>query len=115
MRIKQGDIITFDLTGVGSGSVQSGVRMCVVVSNDLCNKHSSVITAVPLTGRVKKDLKTHFPLDHKKYYLDKPSIALAEQIMSIDKERAIKKKPRPLCKEDLKQLLVSVKVQLGIC
>lgn len=53
MRIKRGDIIIADL-GQHETSIQSGIRPCVVMSNNMANKHSPVITVVPLTSKIHK-------------------------------------------------------------
>lgn len=60
MKIKRGDIIIADL-GQHETSIQSGIRPCVVMSNDMANKHSPVITVVPLTSKIHKKeyLPTH--------------------------------------------------------
>lgn len=42
-----------DLPAVG-GSIQSGTRPVVIVSNDVANRFSPVITAVPLTSNLHK-------------------------------------------------------------
>ena len=43
-----------------AGSIQSGMRPVVIVSNNAANKFSPVITAVPLTSNLRKTaLPTH--------------------------------------------------------
>lgn len=42
-----------------TGSVQSKNRPCVIVSNDMGNRHAPVLTVVPCTTEEKKDLPTH--------------------------------------------------------
>jgi mRNA interferase MazF len=114
MHYKRGDIFTVDLTGA-IGSEQAGVRPCIIVSNDLCNRYSSVVTIIPVTAQTNKmRLPTHYQLDHKKYSLDRPSFAIAEQITSVDKERFIRREPKSLDKADLARLEEVIKVQVGI-
>ena len=57
---KRGDIYYVDF-GEKSGSKQGGIRPALVVSNNKANKHSPVVTVVPLSARVwkKKYLPTH--------------------------------------------------------
>ena len=57
---KRGDIYYVDF-GEKDGSKQGGVRPALVVSNNKANKHSPVVTVVPLSARVwkKKYLPTH--------------------------------------------------------
>lgn len=61
MKIRRGDILYADLGGQYQGSMQGGMRPVVVVSNNMANKHSSVITVVPLSTKIfkKKNLLTH--------------------------------------------------------
>lgn len=50
---KRGDIYYVDF-GEKDGSKQGGVRPALVVSNNKANKHSPVVTVVPLSARVWK-------------------------------------------------------------
>lgn len=62
----------------------------LIVSNDKANEFSPVITIIPITSKLgKKKLPTHVYM--KSCGLTKPSIALAEQITSINKSRLTKK------------------------
>ena len=85
VKIKRGDIIIADL-GQHETSVQSGIQPCVVMSNNMANRHSSVITVVPLTSRIHKKqyLPTHVFLNgYRNTGLDRHSLALCEQITSV--------------------------------
>ena len=63
--------------------VQGGDRPVVIISNDVCNEVSSVITVAPMTRRMKKlSLPTHAIIDTPD---GGQSVILAEQIMTIDK------------------------------
>lgn len=68
-------------------SEQTGVRPCVVVSNEMANTHSRVISVIPLTTAWKKYLPTHAIVKSTK----RTSVALCEQIYSISKDRLIDK------------------------
>lgn len=54
--IKCGDVFFADLSG--EGSLQTGLRPVIVVSNDTGNYFSSVVTVVPLTSKKEKRI-TH--------------------------------------------------------
>ena len=85
----QFEIWIADLPAVG-GSIQSGTRPVVIVSNDAANRFSPVITAVPLTSNLHKTaLPTHVLLRERG--LTSPSLALCEQILSMDKSCLIKR------------------------
>ena len=61
MKIRRGDILYADLGVQYRGSMQGGMRPVVVVSNNRANKHSTVITVVPLSTKIykKRSLPTH--------------------------------------------------------
>lgn len=114
MNVRRKDIITADLTGA-MGSVQDGIRPCIVISNNRCNKHSPVITVVPLSTKIHKmRLPTHLKIDYKKYNLPEPSFILAEQILSIDKDRIMSKVYKSLNDEDMSRLEDSIRIQVGL-
>ena len=74
-----------------SGSVQNGLRPCVIISNNKANKFSPNVIAVPLTSRNKKDMPTHYALQPSKVNgLKVTSTILAEQILTVSKN-AIKR------------------------
>lgn len=86
---KRGDIYFVNFGENRSSYKQSGIRPAVVVSNNKANQKSPVITVVPLTARIwkKKYLPTHVQIPLKRSSgLDKPSMALAEQVETLDKE-----------------------------
>ena len=73
-----------------AGSIQFGIRPVVIVSNNAANKFSPVITAVPLTSNLHKTvLPTHVLL--REPGLKSPSLALCEQILSVDKSCLVKR------------------------
>lgn len=82
--IKRGDIIYCDL-GIRNGSVQSGIRPCVVVSNDTNNIYSTVYIVVPLTSQHKKNIPTHVEIADNSY-------ALCEQVTTVSEQQILRKK-----------------------
>ena len=66
-----------------TGSEQGGGRPAIIVSNDVGNEYSSVVEVVFLTTREKKPLPTHVKIISSR----QPSIALCEQIETVDKGR----------------------------
>jgi mRNA interferase MazF len=88
--IKCGDVFFADLSG--EGSLQTGLRPVIVVSNDTGNYFSSVVTVVPLTSKKKKELPTHTTLHPNAINgLNKISVALAEQITTIPQDYLVRK------------------------
>ena len=82
--MKQYEVWVAYLPTVKGSHVQGGCRPVVVVSNDMANTHSPVITIVPLTSNLHKNpLPTHVMLSAEG--LPTVSIALCEQITAVDK------------------------------
>ena len=86
-KIKRGEIYYADLNPV-IGSEQGGIRPVLIVQNDVGNKYSPTVIVAPLTSKQKKSpLSTHVSLSSVSAGLSRDSIALLEQIRTIDKSR----------------------------
>ena len=84
--ILRGDLYYADLNPV-VGSEQGGVRPVLVIQNDVGNRHSPTVIVAAITSRDGKSmLPTHCPLSTESG-LDRDSVALMEQIRTIDKRR----------------------------
>lgn len=93
-----------------NGSVQSGTRPCVVVSNAKCCAHSNTIQVVPITSKVKPELLTHYMLyksDYDKFSADANTV-LCEQITTVDKSQ-LKGKICTLSPKDLYEIILCIK------
>ena len=92
--IRRGDIYYVNL-GSGSarqGSIQHGIRPCVVCGNNLQNKYSEVIMISPITSsRKKKPIPTHLELKAEECNLKVDSTVLFEQIITIQKSQLLGK------------------------
>ena len=94
----------------GMGSEQTGIRPCIIVSNNVCNKVSPVITVIPLTTKIKNTyLKTHCTIRSA----PKLSIAMAEQIKVVDKKRVLEY-INTLNETEIKNLKICIKIQLNL-
>ena len=82
MILKRGDIIYVSSCD-GFGHEQQNARPAVVVSNDKGNKYAPIIEVVWLTASNHRNLPTHVRIRSA----FKPSIALCEQVTTIDKRR----------------------------
>ena len=115
MKIKRGDIIIADL-GQHETSIQSGIRPCVVMSNNMANKYSQVITVVPLTSKIHKKeyLPTHVFLNgYRNTGLHRHGLALCEQITSVAYSDIMEVTGR-VSKRKLAEISHAVKVQCGL-
>ena len=111
--IQRGSIAMIDLPIVG-GSVQTGLRPCVIVSNNKANKFSPNIIAIPLTSRTKKPMPTHHKiLPSITNGLKVESTALAEQILTISKD-CIKKVIGMLDEQHLEKINEILKQSIGL-
>lgn len=116
MEIRRGDILYVDMGGQYEGSMQGGMRPVVVVSNNMANRHSIVITVVPLSTKInkKKNLPTHvFVSVHKSEGLEQHSIALCEQVTAVDCNRIIENMGK-VDKDTLERITEAVQVQVGV-
>lgn len=90
--IKRGAIIYVDLGIHPNSSVQSGIRPCVVVSNNKNNRQSKVLAVCPCTTKVNnKSVPTHILLKTSQVNgrFEKDSTILVEQITTVDKRKII--------------------------
>ena len=79
-----------DIPANGGDHVQRGPRPVLIVSNNLANTSSPVVTVVPLTTQLNKHhLPTHVYL--RDQGLNRNSLALCEQIISLDKANLIRR------------------------
>ena len=112
---KRGDIFYADLGDCLDTSEQRGLRPVLIVSNDMANTYSQVVTAVPLTSKLKKrELPTHVYIPAGACRgLAKPSMALAEQVMSIDKSRLLNRRGHVSDRALMNRITKALKVQIG--
>ena len=84
--VNRGDVYYANLSP-SQGSEQGGSRPVIIVQNNLGNKHAPTTIVVPLTSRLaKKPLPTHIEVGTSCGLLCE-SVALCEQIRTIDKKR----------------------------
>lgn len=85
--IKRGEIYYADLSPV-VGSEQGGIRPVLIIQNNVGNKYSPTVIVAAITSKIAKaKIPTHIELKASDYGLIKDSVALLEQIRTIDKRR----------------------------
>lgn len=111
--IKRKEIWMCDLNGA-SGSEIFGQHPCIVVSNDIGNKYSPVVTILILTSKVdKKRLPVHVYLDAIENGLDRNSVVLAEQSRALDKWKFLWKLTQ-ISEERMMEVEDAMLINLGI-
>ena len=96
IQVWRGEIFYADING-NIGSEQGGIRPVLVVQNDIGNTYSPTTIVVMLTSELgKAKLPTHIELSSALHGLASDSVALFEQIRTIDKKRLREK----ICKLD---------------
>jgi mRNA interferase MazF len=109
--VYRGEVYYADLSPV-IGSEQGGLRPVLIIQNDVGNKHSPTTIIAPITSRfTKKPLPTHVPLSN--CGLAKDSIALCEQLRTIDKRR-LKEKLGSMDEKDKVALDRAIEISLGL-
>lgn len=89
--VRKDEIWLADL-GESKGSVQGGVRPILIVSNDIGNKFSPVVSAVSITSSTtKKNIPTHVKIVANDLGFKRDSVILCEQDRTIGKDMLIHK------------------------
>lgn len=109
---RRGEIWFADLGRHPGTSVQEGFRPVFIISNDMANGHSATVTVVPMTSKKKKAyLPTHVLMGAEDCPSLEPSMALAEQITTIDKS-VLSKRIGRVSSDKTKEIEKAVLVQL---
>lgn len=116
--IMRGDIVYVNLGQHPKSSVQSGLRPCIVVSNDRNNKCSAVVNVCPFSSKQdKKFIPVHVQVTPEDVdgFLETVSVCMPEQIVTVDKSKIISKLGHIDCNtEVMKQLEKAIMQQFGI-
>ncbi len=113
MEVRRGYVFFADLSPVW-GSEQGGERPVLVIQNDMGNRYSPTVIVSAITSQIDKGkLPTHVELDAEKYSLERDSVALLEQIRTIDKER-LQYKITELDESIMEKVDEALKISLGL-
>jgi mRNA interferase MazF len=111
--VLRGDIYYADL-GNTIGSEQGGIRPVIIVQNDVGNKFSPTVIVAPITRRqTKAKLPTHIELSPSETGLDRDSLALLEQVRTVDKIR-LKEKTGSVKPNLMSKLNHALAVSMGL-
>ena len=113
MNIKRGDIYYADLSPV-IGSEQGGLRLVLIVQNDVGNRYSPTVIAAAITSRMgKTKLPTHIDIPGVDVGLSRNSVILLEQVRTIDKKR-LKEKMGHLDEGTMNHVNNAIQVSFGL-
>ena len=84
--MKRGDIYFAQLDPTRGAEIQK-TRPVVIVSNDVANRASSLVSVVPLSSNVSRVFPFEVAIGAKQSGLTKDSKAMAQQIRTLDKAR----------------------------
>lgn len=111
-QIRRGEIYYADLSPV-VGSEQGGVRPVLIIQNDVGNKYSPTVIVSAITSQLgKAKLPTHIELPAERYNLPKNSVALLEQIRTLDKRR-LQEKITTLSSDKMREVNKALLISLG--
>ena len=83
---ERGSIYMVDLGFSNLDSEQNGIRPALIISNDIGNEKSSIITVAPLTTKDKKPMPTHVRITTNDG-LRQNSLICLEQVRTVTKRR----------------------------
>lgn len=111
--MKRGSIILVDFDPTIGHEIKKK-RPALVVSNNIANEYSNLITVLPITSKkIDRILRTELLLIEKSTGLAKPSKVLADQIRTIDKAR-VKKIVGQLGQKLMAQVDERIIIHLGL-
>lgn len=112
LNVRRGEIYMADLSPV-VGSEQGGVRPVLIIQNNVGNRFSPTVIVSAITSRLDKSkLPTHIELSAEKYHLPKDSVALLEQIRTLDKRR-LREKITSLEDNKMREINRAILISLG--
>lgn len=106
--VKRGEVWWVDFNPSIGGEIQK-TRPAVIVSNDFANEISNRVQVVPLTNNIGKC----YPCEAYILVNNKKSKAMADQIMTVSKQR-LKNKIGVVLDSDIHLIEKAIKVQLDI-
>lgn len=109
--IYRGEVYFADLSPV-IGSEQGGIRPVLVLQNNMGNRYSPTIIVAAITAQHKKPLPTHVEI-HGVDTLSKRSVALLEQIRTIDRSR-LRERVGRLNNQSLSRVDEALKISVGL-
>ena len=114
--LHRGDVVIADLGNCDNNYLFGKQRGCILISNDLCNKHSPVLSIVCLSSNVseaKTKLPTRVLISSRDCGMSRDCTAACEQIISIDRNK-IKRRVGSLNYTVMNKIDDAVRIQLSL-
>lgn len=109
---KRGEVYVADLGDSSCGSIQRGIRPVIILQNDIGNREGPTLIVIPVSTQLKKLWLPVHVIIPKAVGLEEMSMALCEQIVTIDKSQ-VKSYVGMLGKDTLTQVLTASLISLG--
>jgi mRNA interferase MazF len=106
--MQRGEVWWVSFLGTSGGEVRK-TRPVVIVSNDAANKHANRVQVVPLSSRIDKV----YPCEARVTAEGRQSKAMADQIMTVSKER-LTDRMGLLSPEDMLSVDMAIRIQLAL-
>ena len=106
--MRRGEIWWVSFAGSSGGEVRK-TRPAVIVSNDAANHHANRIQIVPLSSKVEKI----YPCEARVLVEGRQSKAMADQIMTVSKERLSERLGR-LSLDEMMAVELAIRLQLAL-
>lgn len=116
LELHRGDVVIADLGSCDNNYLFGKQRGCILISNELCNKHSPVLSVVCLssnTSEAKTKLPTRVLVSSHECGMHRDCTAACEQIISIDR-RKIKYRVGSLNYSVMNKIDDAVRIQLAL-
>jgi len=104
----RGEVWWVSFAGSSGGEVRK-TRPAVIVSNDVANLHANRVQVIPLSSRIEK----LYPCDARVLVAGQESKAMADQIMTVSKER-LTKQMGSLSPAEIRGVEMAILIQLGL-
>lgn len=112
VKVERGDIVLVELDPTKGSEIQK-TRPTVVVSNNLVNEFTKLVTVIPVTSQKVENVRSFEVLLDEALGLVKKSKAIILQVRTIDKTR-LQKKLGKVSKKNLKEIENALKIHFAL-
>ncbi|MFN3698349.1 MAG: type II toxin-antitoxin system PemK/MazF family toxin [Pseudobdellovibrio sp.] len=112
VKVERGDIVLVELDPTKGSEIQK-TRPTIVVSNNLVNEFTKLVTVVPITSQKTEQIRSFEVLLDESSGLLKKSKAVILQVRTVDKTR-LQKKLGKVSKKTLREIDNSLKIHFAL-